>query len=1432
MASLVMGSVGSALLGPLGGMIGGQMGSMIDGALFAHHPPKPNLSDLQVEAATFGLPIPVAYGRNKLAGNLIMSTILIASKHSGKGGLLTPTTYYTYSVTCAVAICAGPITNVWRIYADSKVIWDMNPVTTGPGTSQPGTPLPESGFQGTDWGGYATLYAFGTGKKNQNTQSSVGQVTIYYGGEDQPIDEHCDVMFQQNIDPITLQNYAPGTVPAYRGIAYAVFGPGFQLANYGNRIPNFYFEVNGFMSQGMSYSPLPVLGNANVANPLYDVGTNIFWEYGSGELSTYNALSQQQIGLFDYGHDPMVEALNGGEPIDGGNMDIIDNSVWDPSGALWIVEPIGVFGSNAMLINVDPVLGVLYASLVAPSPTGGAAPVNPNKLIVCGSTDIVVVFSSNAGTFQGYSLTGQGSIYAIPGAPSLLIEGDLSPRNPPYLLPSATAYLWYSETGVGFSPFVSVLSVPNTFETPTSLSWSDTRQILVAVDGNNGVQMLLTTSPFWGTPLTEIWPTPANLSNFAADGGPYQVIYDPIHDVFLYYNNHWAYTVPVVEVDEFFPALVPTATLDIVTAFGGSINANSPFQIQQQPNGTYALLIGGEATDAVVHIINTNDLTEISGTNVFGTNWSVTPAMDKPGNFEPVYYPYGQGGILYAVSTAPSAEDPNAPFATEPGIALYMSAGPSLTVGEIVQDICIRCGLSIEQIDVSQLTQELYGYFISQEASGRTAIEQLEEIFLFDMVESNGKLAGRNRAIQAANPAMTINGDDLGARSSSPLPGASPVPRITERIKSDFEIPAAASLRYRTTEADLIVRDFSMQPAAQYTRRRAATTSGTGNISMNTPMVLDDGNAAQIVENILKLQFTERVTLEASLPIKYLSIEPGDVCPVTWTDPEDNVVTYKWYIRQADIGADNTIKCVGVSTEALAYVGSAFVNPLVLPSQPMTTGGGPSTLQVMELPPLQDSDDDVGVYYGACGTNSVGWFATIYRSIDNGSTYSIIDPSDSIPALIGVARNVLGGGATPGVWDETNTLTVVFRGGGTPEAFTPLQVLNHSGIYCVGNEVVGAANAVENEDGSWTLSMLMRGGVGTDQYIGNHLAGERVVLLATDQSIQDQAFNQDQDGVPTTWVAVSNSSTLVNSRKVPVTLNGVRITPEAAAHAGISRDSSNNATIVWNPRNRINYEWLDGIEQQTDEAVEEYQVQIWTGDFVSLLRTITAWTAVTGTVGDATGVDTLRRSVSYTAADQTSDGLVGAGARWVPNSRFTVSLDGLTTTCTLARASSVLTNYGLTLPSSLKVYFEITCTGLGWDGDVAGVTDGTHFFYLNALDGLSHYGATGFAIDFGTKLMWIRPGPVQEWNGSGTADPVAEVGGTDISSLSGTAYLEFYLEAGGGTAVLNAGGSAFSGVVPTGYSYGWPGPLPPTINAAIYQISSRIGLGFPRKITG
>jgi GTA TIM-barrel-like domain/Putative phage tail protein len=191
-------ALGTFLGGPIGGAIGsalgGTLGAMADRALLGGGKAieGPRLSDLTGITATEGAPIPRAYGRVRLGGQVIWATEFEEQRSvekSGTGGgkstgaATTKTVRYSYFANVAIGLCEGPIHLVRRIWADGEEL-DLASLT----------------------------------------------FRTYTGSE------------TQDADPLIIAKQQTGAVPAFRGLAYVVFER-LPLSGYGNRLPQFTFEV-------------------------------------------------------------------------------------------------------------------------------------------------------------------------------------------------------------------------------------------------------------------------------------------------------------------------------------------------------------------------------------------------------------------------------------------------------------------------------------------------------------------------------------------------------------------------------------------------------------------------------------------------------------------------------------------------------------------------------------------------------------------------------------------------------------------------------------------------------------------------------------------------------------------------------------------------------------------------------------------------------------------------------------------------------------------------------------------------------------------------------------------------------------------------------------------------------------------------------------
>ncbi|MBR9843291.1 MAG: host specificity protein, partial [Rhodobacteraceae bacterium] len=202
MATLVLSAAGAAIGGSIGGSIlgvsavalgrlaGATLGRAIDQRILGGGSQLVEMGKVdrfRLTGASEGAAMARVYGRMRIGGQVIWATRFAESvtySGGGKGAPAQPeTANHSYSVSLAIALCEGEITNVARVWADGEEVApeDLN-------------------------------------------------MRVYTGSED------------QLPDPLMEAVEGEGMVPAYRGTAYVVM-ENLPLAQFGNRVPQFSFEV-------------------------------------------------------------------------------------------------------------------------------------------------------------------------------------------------------------------------------------------------------------------------------------------------------------------------------------------------------------------------------------------------------------------------------------------------------------------------------------------------------------------------------------------------------------------------------------------------------------------------------------------------------------------------------------------------------------------------------------------------------------------------------------------------------------------------------------------------------------------------------------------------------------------------------------------------------------------------------------------------------------------------------------------------------------------------------------------------------------------------------------------------------------------------------------------------------------------------------------
>jgi len=533
-------------------------------------------------------------------------------------------------------------------------------------------------------------------------------------------------------------------------------------------------------------------------------------------------------------------------------------------------------------------------------------------------------------------------------------------------------------------------------------------------------------------------------------------------------------------------------------------------------------------------------------------------------------------------------------FITDPGTVYHMDLGFSIDpskvpLADIVTDLSLACGLTANDIDVTALTDQVYGFPLARQGSARSALEYLMMAFLFDAVESEGKVKFVKRG---APSALTITTDDLAVHEQGQT-----VPAVLEMTRADeIELPRNVSLKYINFEADY-------QTSAQNAMRQSGRA--LSEMTMEMPVVMVDTHAKSVADYALYSAWAARTSAKWATSLKFAKIEPTDVVTVA-----DNLLRVTKRSLQGNILSFEGVMESGitVASAALAGVANSVSQAIVI--------YGDTVLMLLDVPMLRDEDDDAGFYMAASGEADEWPGCVPLKSIDAGATFGQMQAMIT-PSIIGVAGGVLGD-FTENTFDEFNTVEVTVYSGELAST-SELLVLNGGNAAVLGNEVIQFKTATLVSEKTYVLSGLLRGRKGTPT--GGHVLGERFVLL-NPATLRRAPPNAAEIGLARIYRAITIGAAFSSGVDIPFTNTAQGLECLSPVQLGGGRDAAGNLTLTWVRRTRVGGEWRDLVDASLGEATESYSIDICDDDsYATVVRVLTS----------------LIPTVAYSAADQVTD---------------------------------------------------------------------------------------------------------------------------------------------------------------------------------------------------
>ena len=491
--------------------------------------------------------------------------------------------------------------------------------------------------------------------------------------------------------------------------------------------------------------------------------------------------------------------------------------------------------------------------------------------------------------------------------------------------------------------------------------------------------------------------------------------------------------------------------------------------------------------------------------------------------------------------------------------------GGALPLSQLVEEICELSGLDL--VEAADLDAQVSGYVLSGQFRPRDVLEDLAELYDFDVIEQEGLLICRQLARdvedEISEELLLLNGS---REEQAPLQ----IVRTQE-----LDLPREIAVSYLDSG-----RDY------QAGLQRALRQAGRSEISEQkiAPLVLTSAEAKLQAEALLDNRWRRREKLSFDLPPGYGRLSPGDVIRLTRSDR-----SYRVMILETELSAGG-LHCLAIKhgeslpvREAIADTG-AFSGQQVIPL-------ADSRLLLADVPALDDEEPQAVYLLAAANAEGAGrWPGTaIYLSRGGGVPEKLA--SSAVAAVTGVSENILGAGPVcyP---DRGNRLLVrLDHAADVLQSRTWPEVLNGANMAVFGGEVIQFASAELVEPGLYELTDLLRGRRGTEDRMAGHGTGEPFILVDRSNLVPLQLLLSDL-GREISFGTRTFGQSLEDIQYQGRVIEGRSLKPFSPVHVRGSRDSLGNMEIRWIRRSRFGGGWRDGQDVPLGEASEKYAVEI------------------------------------------------------------------------------------------------------------------------------------------------------------------------------------------------------------------------------------------------
>ena len=1174
MASIVLSAAGAAVgsalpvAGPfigatLGRSLGSQLGGTIDNALFGANTVQregPRLEDLAVQASTYGNTIPIIYGNMRLAGNIIWSedikeTAITTSQNAGGkggGGSRVTTTNFSYSVSLAIAICEGEISQVQRIWADAKLL-DL-------------------------------------------TQ---GSYRLYHGTQSQLPDPYIEAIEGQ------------GNTPAYRGLAYIVVED-FPLALFGNRIPNFTFEVqratetndyDGQRTEDMVHAMTVIPGAGEF---VYDTREQFKVQ---GEYTGFGfAKKEFKRTINHHAADATTNALS--------SLDQLQRTC---KNLKWVSVVVTWFGDNmnAGLCNIYPAVEYQNDAVNEPDTWNVAGMSRESARLI--------TYDNNVPRYGGTpddasiiryveELKSRG--YHVMLYPMFFMDVENKPwRGRVSGNAEEVADFFTKEEGLNRM----VLHYANLMKNKVDAFVIGSELIgltrvqddmgrFPAVDGLIGLAaqvkhiMGATTRVTYAADWSEYHHT---------EGGWYNL--DP-----LWASPH----IDMIGIDAYFPLTESSQrergydVQDVIEGWNSGEGIDYVYDADRLSRQPIAPEYAWKNLDWFWNNVHVNPngqqtLWQPQSKPIWFTEYgfpSVDGATNQPNVFfdpssSESFFPRGSSGNVDIqaqrqgiTGTCARWNDSNMvqqlflwtwdarPYPYFPDLRHVWADGEVWQTGHwvtgklgtsslaaIIRDICLRSNINASRIDVSHVRQQVEGFIISQTSDAKRILRVLLETYLIDAVEIDGILRFLPQTNMQDARRIDVNEciREQGDTSDMPM-------KIVHQ--QEVELPRSVSLNVldKTRNYQTII-----ERAVRY------SSASDTEIIRYLPIVMSAAQAFLQAHLQLAHLWHQRTYYECTLNNNHADLHVGDTIIIEHNRAE-------FHMRIISLRRDaGRLKIQARGRAALDtalpeyHVQNAAVTEAVS-IVPI------SDMHFLDIPALPGDAPEAAIMRIAVTPDAQTWQgAAVFQETFERQYQQIAQTANA--AIVGIVINHISAFSGGNVIDETSIIDVVLQGEGELHSISYDALLRGGNMVIIGEECLQYQYAELIGAQRYRLSKLLRGRLGSQHAISQHIAGEAIVFLDNTLIAYDVPYNDFN--VTHDYKAVSIGATLGSAQEASFVYHAKALRPYAPVH--LKATTQNDDIIIsWVRRDRLYGVWKDGSDIGLSEREERYSVDIISDDEV------------------------------------------------------------------------------------------------------------------------------------------------------------------------------------------------------------------------------------------